>query len=226
MWKILKAEFSYERFKIILIYFFCLACFFAIWFGVKWERNRNPMTLLIMLMATFVATYSGEIPRIEQKRDRLHSQLPVSISQIGMAHLFFPVCIWFSIYALFHLTRLSTQLFYATPLSRPDFVQILMLNGMILFVNALFFLNRDFKAVTSNPVLKILTTVLFSVSMIGCILLFYIVTNTFNVFGENTWLQQRLHQALMAPVWSNGLGLTFTILSLLIFNKRKSFINS
>ena len=226
MWKIIKAAFSNEKFKIALVYLICLACFLAIWFGVKWERNRNAMTLLIMLMTTFFATYSGEIPRIEQKRDRLHAQLPVSIYQIGMAHLFFPVCIWFSIYALFHLSRFGVQIFYPEPLSKPDFLQILMLNGMILFINALFLLNRDIKAVTSSMMLKLLTTVLFSVSMLGCILPFYIVTNTFNVFGENTWLQKWLNQALMAPSWSNALGFTFAGFSLLVFSKRKNYISS
>ena len=73
MWRLIKAELNYDKNRILVVFVFCVICFITIWFGVKWERNRAPMTMLIMLVSTIMASYFGEAQRIAQKRDRYHS---------------------------------------------------------------------------------------------------------------------------------------------------------
>lgn len=101
MWRILKAEIIYDKVRIIIFLALSFWFFAAIWFGVKWERNRAPMTLLIMLIFTLSAVYAEEKIRIMQKRDRLHALLPVSLWRIGISHLVYPVIILISIVLLF-----------------------------------------------------------------------------------------------------------------------------
>jgi len=64
MWRLLRTELNYDKNRILIIYVFCIICFITIWFGVKWERNRAPMTMLIMLVSTIMVDYSGEAKRI------------------------------------------------------------------------------------------------------------------------------------------------------------------
>jgi hypothetical protein len=47
MWEIIKAEFCYDKFRIMLIILFCIICFISIWYGVKWEQNKKPLIMLI-----------------------------------------------------------------------------------------------------------------------------------------------------------------------------------
>ncbi|MFQ5630701.1 MAG: hypothetical protein ACE5I1_18170 [bacterium] len=96
MWRILKEELAYNKLLIFLMVAFCIACFVTIWFGVKWQRNRAPLTMLIMLVMTVVVGYSGVKNRIGQKRDRMYILLPLSLRQVGCTHLLYPLSIWLS----------------------------------------------------------------------------------------------------------------------------------
>ena len=53
---------------------------------------------------------------------------------------------------------------------------------------------------------------------------FYIMTNSFDAFGENTPLQIYLNEMLGSPIGSNIIGLVLSGLSLIVFLRRKSYL--
>ena len=105
MWRIIRAEFSYEKLRIMFIILFCIICFITIWYGVKWEQNRVPMIMLIMLVGTIAISFLNEKNRSLQKRDILYLTLPIVSRKVGFIHLLFPFFCWLSIVFLDHMSR-------------------------------------------------------------------------------------------------------------------------
>ena len=126
MWRIIRTEMQYDRLRIGLFLLFCLASFLAIWLGVRWERNRVPMIMLMVLVLSLSAVYAGEKNRVVQKRDRLHASLPVSLWRIGISHLLYPIIVLLCIYLLLFLSALAVQLFVDRPMTMPSLLQMLL----------------------------------------------------------------------------------------------------
>ena len=145
MWRILKAEICYDRLRVFVFFIVCAVVFLTIWFGVKWERNRVPMTLLMILILTLTAVYAGEKNRLIQKRDRLHVLLPATLWQIGITHLLYPIIVLLCIYLVLFLSALVVQAFVRDSLTMPSHLHILTLTGLVLIVNAVILLHRDLR---------------------------------------------------------------------------------
>ena len=89
MWRLVKAEIVNDKLRIFLAYFFAVITFITIWYGVNWERNRAPMAMMMMVVATLIVGFICEKKRIAQKRGRLFGALPISTKQIGFFHLIY-----------------------------------------------------------------------------------------------------------------------------------------
>lgn len=68
MWRILKAEIINDKLNIMLIYFFAIICFVITWFGISFDRNRAPLAMMIMVVATLLMSFVCEKKRIAQRR--------------------------------------------------------------------------------------------------------------------------------------------------------------
>jgi len=66
MWRILKAEIITDKLRILLINFFAIICFIITWFEVNLDRNRAPLAMMIMVVATLLIGYICEKKRIAQ----------------------------------------------------------------------------------------------------------------------------------------------------------------
>jgi len=223
MLKLLKAEIENDKFKVLVILGFCLICFIVIWFGVKWERNRAPMAMLIMLVGTLAMAFTSELFRFEQKKDRLFVLLPVLLNRIRLFHLVYPFLIWLIILAIFFLERFFLQLFFSREFTMPSILQLLTLNGLILFVNTVCVLQRDLKMMFSKKWQRTIPHLLWIVIYVASLLPFYIVTNFFGVFGENTALQIFLLKLSQSPLWINIFGIGFSLFSWKTFARRRSY---
>lgn len=224
MWQVLHAELNNDRFRIALVYLFCIACFVTIWVGVKWERNRAPLTMLIMLVSTFIGSFGGEKQRHAHKRDRLHILLPLSLRRIGWVHLLYPFLIWISILLLFFTSYFVVQQISGHGLTKPSMPQLLTLNGLILTVNAVYLLYRDLRLTFTTKQQRFFIFLVWLMIYIAAFLPFYIVTNFFGWFGEHTPLQIFLNKLSVSPVGFNVLGLLLSVMSLVIFTRRKSYL--
>ena len=225
MWRILKAEPNYDRLRIGLLLAFCLAAFLTIWLGVKWERNRIPMIMLMVLVLSLTSVYAVEKIRTLQKRDRLHVLLPVSMWKIGMTHILYPFCVLLIIYGLLFLSVLIARPFVEYQLAMPSLAHILTLTGLVLIVNAVILLHRDLRITFTKKHQRFVIFLFWFVVYFGALLPFYVVTNFFGLFGEDTRAQNFLTRLLESPPGFIAAGLVLSAISLLIFVKRKSYVD-
>ena len=226
MWRILKLEMIYDRFRIGLFLVFCLLSFLTIWIGVRWERNRVPMIMLMVLVLSLMAVYAGEKNRTTQKRDRLHVLFPVSLWKIGLAHLLYPFCVLLIVYGLLFLSVLIARPFVDYRLTMPSIAHMLTLTGLVLIVNAVILLHRNLRMMFTRKPQRFLIFVFWFVVYFGALLPFYVVTNFFGVFGENTPAQNFLTRLLESPNGFMTAGLLLSLLSVAAFVKRKSYVDS
>ena len=226
MWRIIKSEFNYYKLPITLIYLFCVICFITIWFGVKWEQNRAPIIMLIMLIGTIGICFISEKNRIIQKRDRLLLTLPITLHKIGIINLVYPFIGWLSILIVFRISSMIVQPLTEINVTRPSLIQLLTFNGLILFVNAAFLLHRDLKAVFIKQSQKTIVFLIWLISYIAIFLPFYIVINFAGAFGENTSLQRLLLELSVSPIRINALGLLISGCSFYVFFRRRSYVDS
>jgi len=226
MWRIIRTEVWYDRSRIGLFLLFCVSSFFSIWLGVKWERNRVPMIMLMVLVLSLSAVYAGEKNRIMQKRDRLHASLPVSLWQIGISHLFFPVFILLGIYFLLFISAFALRPFVERSPTLPSPAHMLTLTGLVLIVNAVILLHRDLRMTFVGKPLRFFIFLFWFVVYIGALLPFYVITNFFGMFGEATPAQHFLTRLLELPAGFLAAGVLFSALSLWAFVRRKSYAGS
>jgi hypothetical protein len=226
MWRIIRTEIWYDRSRIGLFLLFCVSSFFLIWFGVKWERNRVPMIMLMVLVLTLSAVYAGEKNRIVQKRDRLHTFLPVPLWHTGVSHLLYPVMILLCVYILLFLSVVCVRPFLGRPPTLPSPAHLLTLTGLVLIVNAVILLYRDLRMTFAGKPLRFFVFLFWFVVYIGALLPFYVITNFFGVFGEDTPAQHFLTRLLELPAGFLAAGVLLSALSLGVFVRRKSFADS
>lgn len=226
MWRLLKAELSYDRLRISLFLLFCVASFVSIWLGVRWERNRVPMIMLMVLVLSLSAVYAGEKNRIMQKRDHLHALLPVSLWHIGISHMAYAIFVLLCVYLLLFLSAQVVQPFVDQSLTMPSPAHLLTMTGLVLIVNAVILLHRDLRMMSASKPLRLLIFAFWFVVYFGALLPFYVVTNFFGVFGEDTPAQHFLSRLLESPIGFLAVGLLLSGLSFMVFVKRKSYVDS
>jgi hypothetical protein len=224
MLRILKAEILNDKQRIILIYFFAIISFITIWYGVNWERNRAPLAMMMMVVATLIVGFICEKKRIAQKRSRLYGLLPLSIKQIGFFYLSYPFFAWLSIGIFYFLSYFLVQNFSTKVLTTPSWLQMLTLNGLILIVNACYLLTRDLRIAFDKKYQRMFMSIFWVLIYLVALLPFYIMTNSFGAFGENTSLQIYLNEISKSPIGINIIGLILSGLSLIIFLRRKSYL--
>ena len=226
MWRLLAAEINYNKYTILIASLISVVCFIAIWYGVHWERNRVPLTMLVMLVAVIMVVYAGEGNRVKQKRDRLHASLSVPLNRIGLLHQLLPLLIWLGILGVYFCAYFLSQSLSSTQLTKPSIMQLITLNGLLLTVNGAFLVNRDFRLVVERRAAKAAIYIFWFCIYIAVLSPFFIVMNFGGLFGENTALQRSLNSMISSPYMVNVLGVMISIFSYQSFVKRNSFIET
>jgi hypothetical protein len=203
-----------------------MIAFLTVWLGVKWERNRVPMIMLMVLVLSLSAVYAGEKNRTVQRRDRLHMLFPVPLWQIGMAHLLYPLCVLSIIYFLLFVSVLAARPLVDYELTMPSLAHMFTLTGLVLIVNAVILLHRDLRTTFSRKPQRLLIFLFWFVVYFGALLPFYVITNFLGVFGEDSTAQTFLTRLLESPTVFIAAGLMLSALNFVIFVKRKSYADS
>lgn len=226
MWRLLKAEILYDRLRLFIVFIFCLTSLITIWFGVKWDRNVSPMTMLILFISALVAVYAGEGSRIQNKRDRMHVVLPLSLRKTGFSHVIYPIIVWIAILILYIVSYFVLDFISGATRKIPSPIQILTLSGLFLIVNAAVLLSRDLSKIFTKRSQQILIYMIGYLLFIGALLPFYIITNFFGAFGENTRIQSFIIALSESPFGFLLLGVSFSLTSVFVFIRRKSYVQS
>jgi len=226
MWKLIKAELSHGRERILAFTLIYLIFIFTILTWVRWERNQVTSILLFMFLMPLAAAYGGEKWRSATKRDRLQVLLPVSLFRIGLSHLLLPLCLFVFMFCLYLPVIFIVQSLVLNSMKGPSALQILAVTGLLLIVSASGLLYRDLKVSAIKVHQRVLLHLFWWVIYIGSLLPFYIVMNFLGWFGENTPLQRVIAGLGIRPHLLILPGIGLSMLSLYVFTRRKSYAES
>jgi len=179
-----------------------------------------------MLVGAILMSFINEKTRLLQKRDIMYFTLPIASRKIGFVHLLVPFIYWVSILLVFYIASRAIQPFTKIILTTPSILQLLTLNGLILFVIAAYLLHRDLMAVFIKQSQKTIISIFWLISYIAVFLPFYIVTDFGGAFGENTPFQLLLLKLSISPIWINVLGFLLCGISYYTFSSRKSYVQT
>lgn len=228
MWKLLSTDFKYNTLFISFAYLFCLICFMAIWFGVKYEHNRIPLFMLIILVSTLMVHLTVEGISSKEQRNRFHIFLPVPSIEVHAIRLLRPFLTWLSIGALLFLTHGIVQSFSANPLAIPSAEQLLSVNGLVLTVSAAYLLNIDMKIAFPKNHFRVPIFITWITVYVAALLPFFILMDFLGAFGQDTPLQGTILH-ILSSMWGsitlNLIGLIFAMASVLIYIHGKSWCN-
>jgi len=224
--RLLKAELSYYYPGIFGLLLCSSAVFITIWLGIKWERNRIPMTMLMVLVLSISALQGAEMNRNLQKRDRLHVLLPVALWRIGISHLLYPMGILSGIFCIYYFTAGILAFFFNQSLTMLSIFHVGTLIGLVLIFNALILLFRDLNRSFNRKFPLVIIILFWLLFYLAALLPFYVVTNFLELFGENTRLQNFLSGILASPLVFVILGLLLSGFSLAVFIKRETYVAS
>lgn len=229
MFKIVKAELGYNFFTNILYCLFCLVCFPVIWFTVKYEYNRTPLILMIMMVSTLASVFFTEGKTFKEKRLILLKRLPVSNFIIWLSRYLYVFSIWLIISLLFIISYFITNNLTNTDLIIPSFLQFIFVNSILVLLLSFYYIYRDYKSIITFKVSKKMLSIIWIILYITLLLPFFIITNFLGLFGQYTFLQANLLFLSESPVDIFVLivfVLIFVILSLIVFRRRKSAFES
>jgi hypothetical protein len=226
MWKLIKAELEHGKERILTFTLVYLVFIVITLTWVRWERNRIGSLLLFLFLMPLVAAYGGEKWRSEQKRDRFHGLLPISPIQIGLSHLALPVCLLVLMTCLYFVVIVLVQSLTVNVKSGPTGLQILAVTGLVLIVSAAGLLQRDLRVSATKKYQRFLIHLFWWMVYLSALLPFYIVMNFFGWFGVNTQLQQAIAGLGTRPHLLLLPGIGLSLLSLYVFSKRRSYVES
>jgi hypothetical protein len=226
MWKLIKAELIHGWERILAFTFIYLIFIGTALTWVRWERNRVSSILLFMFLMPLAAAYGGEKWRSEQKRDRLEVLLPVSVVRIGLSHVIWPLCLFVIMVGLYCVVIFIVPFLARDVVYGPGVLQLLTVSGLILIVSASGLLYRELKVACIKNYQRFFLQLFWWFIYIGALLPFYIVMNFAGWFGENTPLQNAIASLGTRPHILLLPGVGLSLLSLYMFARRKSYVES
>jgi hypothetical protein len=143
-----------------------------------------------------------------------------------MAHLLYPLVVLSFVYFLLYSSFWIARPLVAYRLTLPSPANLLTSLGLVLIVNAAILLHRDLRVIFTRKPQRFFIFLFWFVVYIGALVPFYVVTNFFGLFGENTPSQNFLDRMLESPLGFLFGGFLLSALSFAVFVKRKSYVDS
>lgn len=162
MWKILDAEFRYHA--VVVVITCAVSVSFVVAMAFSGSLKDNDSTSAASLMSTIMVAYIYLLIHIggcqeQEKRDRLHASLPVSLPKLGLIRWLHLVLLQAGFAAI---TLLGVLL--ADKFDRPSLFQVISSNAFIFQVVALIALYLELGYFGSQKYRRILLTVLLVVA--------------------------------------------------------------
>ncbi len=220
MWKILKAEISYNRFGLGIAFTIILLFFFAtLYFSVEGVYTFMPNSVIAFAIA--MAAMGSESDK--EKRDRLYALLPQTLNQHSIVRLLFMLlfqltifCLWLAVYFLINFAEDPSAIW--TMISFNAFV-IITITLFAIYGDLGHFLTQKYRGI-------------FFLVLIGVLLFAYIQQSDLNLIRlieirHATYMVSLYKNLLSSPfgaALSSILCLGVLSLSCLIFTQRKSYL--
>lgn len=227
MWKIIKADFKYQKFIFLIPYAVVLAAIIAN-VSQGWRQYEHDMQGVRTVMAsmTGIIFLSKSFIIAKEKRHRFITLLPLKQWTIALTRVLFIILIWLSFLVMYWL---------GTAVIRPYRTDILIwdtlsFTGLVLLANAIILVYYDLLYTLANNKQKVILGFIFlSLVFIG-----YIVFFLFGV-DEQSW---NIFKTLFLPYKNDfssfssnyigagvslSIGFIMTILSVIVFKRRKTY---
>jgi|GEM_PF-1907897 len=228
MWKIIKADFKYQKFIFIIPYAVVIAAIIAN-VSQGWRQHEHDMQgvrTVMAVMTGIIFLFNNWLKIIQEKRYRFIMLLPLSQWKIALPRIFFIILIWLSFLVMYWL---------GTSVIRPYRTDILFwdtlsFTGLVLTANAIFFIYYDFLYILTDTKQKVILGFIFLLSLfIGYIVffLFSVDEKSWNIF-KNLLLPYKddfsgITSNYVGAIVSLLIGIMMTILSVLVFGRRKTY---
>ena len=227
MWKILKSDLVNNKFILIVP---CGVVLFGMIINVVlgWQNIEQdlPGVRTLMTSAIIVLLCFNFIKYIREKRVRLISTLPLSIKKIAISRLLYILTIW------------TTSLFLywiCTSTARPYRIDIIFwdtiaVTGLILIANAFPYFVRDVNFCINEKYKMIISSILFVfIFLVGYLLIFIFNVNEYswNIFQPLLPIRKTLlifSSVSIGAIFFILIGLGFSALNILTFERRKSYV--
>lgn len=138
MWRLLKAEFNYNRFQMVILYAMITLTFFT---AANLERNGilvDPSSLIHLIAIGLLSTLFTT--RFIEKRTRYHNLLPLAIHKHGIARFFFQLLFWLGVMVIYLISQLR---FDFDTINENIMWRLLALNNILLSANAAYLISYD-----------------------------------------------------------------------------------
>lgn len=227
MWKIIKADFNYQKFVFIIPYAVVIAAISAnVLQG--WRQNEHDMQGVRTVMAamTGIIFLFKSFKIAQEKRHRFITLLPLKQWKIGLTRTLFILLIWLSFLIMYWLGSAMIRPY------RADFLiwDTLSFTGLVLLANATIFIYYDLLYTLTDIKQKVILGFLFLLAVfIGYIVffLFGVDEQSWNIF-KNLLLPYKddfsaITSNYVGAVVSLSIGIMMTILSVYVFGRRKTY---
>jgi len=229
MWRLVKADFQYNWYIFIIPCALAGILFVFVGFIKGWPDPDIDLVgtrSLLMTMAAVVFFYRILRTMLE-KRDRYHALLPISGTRTALSRLMFMICLWAGFALLYWLSTLTVK---------PYSVEIIILemltaSGFVLMANALPYIHRDLVLCLQRSYQRTLVMIVYSTSMcVGMVLFlaFFVTKSSWKIFRILLPLKISMNPfttSLLGASIFLVLGLGMTWLSVLVFKRRKTFVD-
>jgi len=231
MWRLIKAEISYYKRPIAIVYLLIFPLMIAyVYIGGKEAGELLPdkwliMGIWMMFLATLILYGFTKIESIKHKRDRYLSLLPLPIHKFAILRFILPIFFWLIMIILFWLIYfISSQ-----GNIRFDFLwNILYISGLLLCIIAIRFIFNDLQYIRSGRKSKKLM-ITIAVILIQILFWPYFLTlySHYNVkpFDFLKSIIPTFLLSHLSAIISVIVGLLSVILSILIFMRQKIYLD-
>jgi len=224
MWRLIKAEFVYNR-ALLLFACFCSIPFF-IYFAF-WKYKYEEISLIFMMVCLVIpgGIAAGILAgmgsrRYKERRERLYVLMPLSLKQIGMARAFLPILLFISIVLLFWIIVL---IFNPYNLELKMVWMTLSLTGLFLGLIPTEYMQHDVQFYFLGKNQKFLWLSLLLFRVFASLLVLSLISEALRFLYP---LKPLAEHIFLTPWGAFGLilfALIVTYLSVIAFAKRKSY---
>ncbi|MBN1223578.1 MAG: hypothetical protein JXB23_10030, partial [Candidatus Aminicenantes bacterium] len=225
---LIKVDLFYFWYAFLIPCILALILLFYVGIWLKWPNSQMDLlgTRTLLMLLAGLAFYIRFFRRAIEKRDRYHSLLPLSQNRIAFSRVIFVICLWVVFVMLYWLSTAKLRPYHVGI----TVFEILAVSGFVLMANALPYIYRDVSASMVRSMDKVLWMIIMSVLNVVGIVFFLAIGAT-----ENSWkifqllLPLRNVVSKVAGTFPGALlflllGLGMTLLSVLCFKKKRSFV--
>lgn len=232
MWQILKSELKYHRNLILFPSLIVLAALV----GNLIYSWKSPGTYLngaigsIIIVFYFFEHTKNNLDN-KAKRGRFYAVLPLKLWQIGLSRLLFYIFVWSTFLGLFWLTSAFIRPYPASKM----IWQMLSINGYMLALMTFSYIMNDihftFYTLLKDRLYKVIYRLIFGVIFIAYLEAFFFLLSIPGLETvRNQWIKSVLTDFIFfisnmqGAIIVNLIGLSFIMLNIFTFIKRKSYL--